>query len=129
MQGRHGKGHGHGRRRKVFFIESCLLVLLQREPSYGYSLKESLREFGVDPDTLDPSILYRTLKDMEEQGLVSSNWDEENSLGPQRKTYTLTQTGHQVLDQWIQALRIRRAEIEKLEQAYLVNIEREQEKE
>ncbi len=40
-----GQGRGGGRR-KMFFLESCLLVLLL----WGYSLMDGLREFGFQTE-------------------------------------------------------------------------------
>ncbi len=115
-----GRGFGQGRgggRRKIFFLESCLLVLLHREPGYGYSLMDGLREFGFQTEQMDISILYRALRELEELGLVASAWSDE-SLGPQRRMYTLTPPGEAALTEWMEALRQRRREIERLEAAY-----------
>lgn len=116
-----GRGFGQGRgggRRKMFFLESCLLVLLHQEPGYGYSLMNGLRTFGFQPDEMDISILYRALRELEAAGLVSGSWDEEKSLGPQRRVYTITPQGEAALSEWIESLRQRRREIEALEAAY-----------
>jgi len=115
-----GRGFGQGRgggRRKLFFLESCLLVLLRREPGYGYNLMDGLREFGFQTEQMDISILYRALRDLEELGLAASSWSDE-SLGPQRRVYTLTPPGEAALAEWMEALRQRRREIERLETAY-----------
>ena len=120
MPGGRGYGMGKGRRRgqrKMFFLQSCLLVLLHREPGYGYSLMDGLQEFGFQPDQMDISIIYRALRTLEEDGLVSDTWDD-NSLGPQRRVYTLTPQGEEALVEWIENLRQRRKEIEALEAAY-----------
>jgi PadR family transcriptional regulator PadR len=116
-----GRGFGGGRgggRRKMFFLESCLLVLLHREPGYGYSLMSGLKDFGFQTEEMDISILYRALRELEAVGLVSGSWDEEKSLGPQRRMYTITPQGESTLTEWVQALRQRRREIEALEAAY-----------
>jgi len=115
-----GRGFGGGRgggRRKMFFLESCLLVLLHREAGYGYSLMDGLKEFGFQAEQMDISILYRALRDLESAGLVVSSWGEE-SLGPQRRVYTITPQGEAALSEWIASLRQRRKEIETLEEAY-----------
>jgi len=112
-----GQGRGRGGQRKLFFLESCLLVLLHREPGYGYSLMTGLQDFGFQAEQMDISILYRALRDLEAAELVSGAWDE-NSLGPQRRVYTLTSQGEAALVEWIESLRQRRKEIEKLEAAY-----------
>lgn len=101
----------------MFFLESCLLVLLHREPGYGYSLMDGLREFGFQTDQMDISILYRALRDLEALGLASGTWDD-NSLGPQRRMYTITPQGETALAEWVEALHQRRKEIELLEAAY-----------
>jgi len=111
-----GRGRGGGRR-KMFFLQSCLLVLLHREPGYGYSLMNSLQEFGFQPEYIDISIIYRALRNLEADGLVSDTWDE-NSLGPQRRVYTITPQGETILAEWIQNLHQRKKEIEALEAAY-----------
>jgi len=113
------RGMARGRRgqRKMFFLQSCLLVLLHREPGYGYSLMDGLREFGFQPEHMDMSIIYRALRDMQANELVSDSWDD-NSLGPQRRVYTITLQGEEVLAGWIENLRQRRKEIEALEAAY-----------
>ncbi len=115
-----GRGFGGGRgggRRKMFFMDSCLLVLLHRESGYGYSLMDGLKEFGFQTEEMDISILYRALRDLESAGLAASSWGED-SLGPQRRMYTITPQGETALAEWVQALRQRRREIEALEAAY-----------
>ncbi|PWH13042.1 MAG: PadR family transcriptional regulator [Anaerolineae bacterium] len=117
----HGRGFGkgcRGGRRKMFFLESCVLVLLHQAPSYGYALMEDLRQFGFPPEQMDISILYRALRDLEDMGFVSSNWSDE-SYGPQRRVYTITPDGEAILAEWMEDLRQRRREIEALEAAYL----------
>jgi DNA-binding PadR family transcriptional regulator len=101
----------------MFFLESCLLMLLHREPGYGYSLMDGLKEFGFQTEEMDISILYRALRELEAAGLVVSSWGED-SLGPQRHMYTITPQGESALANWMQALRQRRKEIEALEAAY-----------
>ncbi len=66
---------------------------------------------------MDISILYRALRELEEAGLVTSDWSEE-SLGPQRRIYTLTAAGQNALADWMEALRQQRQAIERLEAAY-----------
>ena len=116
MPGRQGRGRGRGRR-KMLFLQSCLLVLLHHEPGYGYSLMDGLSKFGFQPDQMDISIIYRALRNLEAEGLVSDTW-EENSLGPQRRVYTITPQGEEALAEWIENLRQRRKEIDALEAAY-----------
>jgi PadR family transcriptional regulator PadR len=111
-----GQGRG-GRRRRMFFLESCLLMRLHREPGYGYSLMEGLSEFGFHTEEMDISTVYRALRNLETAELVTSSWGEE-SLGPRRRVYTTTPQGEAALADWMKSLRQRRKEIDSLMAAY-----------
>ncbi len=111
-------GRGFGRRKRIIsFLQPCLLVLLRRDQAHGYSLLSDLAEFGFDPEFLDPSLVYRALREMEMTGLVTSEWSDE-SLGPRRRVYRVTPVGEQYLAQWIADLRQTRREIDALLAAY-----------
>jgi PadR family transcriptional regulator PadR len=123
MPGRRGGGRGRGRWR-IRFLQSCLLMLLHREPGYGYNLMDGLEEFGFDPKEMDISIVYRALRNLEAEGLVHDSWDEV-SLGPQRRVYRLTPEGEKMLAEWLLDLGQRKKEIEALEAAYYAEKRRE----
>jgi PadR family transcriptional regulator PadR len=106
MHGRHGRGHGRGRgwgRPIRGFLEPCLLLVLRRGESHGYDLKDELGPFGMG--NVNPSLVYRALRDMEEEGLVRSEWDTESTAGPARRVYELTQEGRERLHEWADELR------------------------
>jgi PadR family transcriptional regulator PadR len=114
-----GRGRGGGRRRRVMsFLQPCLLVMLHRGESHGYNLLNGLEEFGFNPGQKDPSLIYRALHEMEELGLVTSEWDQDSSLGPQRRNYTITSNGEDFLKVWIADLRRTRQEIDALIMAF-----------
>lgn len=83
------------------FLRPCVLLLLAEEPSHGYDLIAKLPPFGLG-DT-DPGGLYRTLRAMEQGGLVRSHWETSNA-GPARRTYELTDEGEDWLHAWAGAL-------------------------
>jgi len=95
------------------FLEVCLLLLLYDEAGYGYGLIEQLTYFGFSKDELNISTLYRTLRKMENDGLVSSLW-VEGGQGPKKRVYEITKSGKMKLTQWVKILEIRKARIEKL---------------
>ena len=99
-----GGGSGPCPTRIYRFMEPCLLLLLHRSSSHGYSLQDELKEFGFAEAPVDPSMIYRALREMEEQGLLTSTWDTEGS-GPPRRVYQLTAQGNQYLAQWVADLR------------------------
>ncbi len=111
------RGGRRGRRRVISFLQPCLLVMLHRGEAHGYSLLNGLDEFGFNLDRLDPSLVYRALREMEAASLVTSEWGDE-SLGPQRRVYQITEDGEQALAQWVADLRRTRQEIDHLLTAY-----------
>jgi PadR family transcriptional regulator PadR len=117
-RGRRGRGRGRGRRRRMMgFLQPCLLLMLHRGDAHGYNLLNGLSEFGLNPEAHDPSMIYRALREMEETGWVTS-YEGEESLGPQRRVYRLTEEGQGHLDTWVEDLRRAKREIELLIEAY-----------
>jgi PadR family transcriptional regulator PadR len=86
------------------FVQPRLLLQLAMKPAHGYELMDVLGQES-DNSTLDPGTLYRTLRMLEEDGLVSSAWDTAGS-GPARRVYKLTDLGVDYLHSW--AITIRR---------------------
>ncbi len=121
MPGR-GRGRGRGRYRRVArMLEPSLLLLLHHGPAHGYTLLERLGQFGLEG--LNPSVVYRVLRDMEARGWVTSTWDEETTQGPPRRVYRLTARGDEVLDSSVQDLRDTRAMIDHLLGVYSQHME------
>jgi len=79
------------------FSQPRLLLELAKKTSHGYELIERLGQEG-DP-TPDPGNFYRMLRSLEEDGLVCSIWDTQNS-GPARRVYELTDQGMEFLHAW-----------------------------
>ncbi len=70
---------------------------------HGYELLERLPELVPGGGGLDLGNLYRILRGLEEENILTSEWDVDQP-GPARRTYELTDTGRGLLDQWVQAL-------------------------
>jgi DNA-binding PadR family transcriptional regulator len=103
----------------ISFLQPCLLVLLhQQGASHGYNLVSGLEQFGFNTMRIDPSLVYRSLREMEELGLVASEWSDDDSQGPQRRVYQTTEDGESFLVDWIQDLHTTRLEIDRLIAAY-----------
>jgi PadR family transcriptional regulator PadR len=115
---RGGRKRGRRKRRRVRqFLQPCLLLLLLEGEAHGYALLGEIERFGIDPERLDPSLLYRMLREMEDVGWVRSRQDED-SQGPPRKVYTITKEGEAQLAVWAEDLRRVRTEVDQLLQAY-----------
>ena len=74
-----------------------VLVILRENSSYGYQLTERLKDFGFEK--MNPGTLYRTLRQMENEGLCKSEWETSRG-GPARRMYWITVAGKGHLDSW-----------------------------
>ena len=111
--GRFGRGRGgRGRGRRGAgplpirgFVQPALLLLLHIEPQHGYGLIEGLNGIGFGDYPVDSSAIYRKLRQLEEAGMVTSDWDTEITSGPPRRVYRLTASGDEYLAAMVADLR------------------------
>jgi PadR family transcriptional regulator len=103
-------GHWGVRARVERFSEPALLLLLRERPAHGYELLEQLPALTGEA-RVDMGNLYRVLRALEEDGLVTSRW-EAGEPGPAKRTYELTAAGRRLLDGWAAALRRSRDRID-----------------
>ncbi len=72
-----------------------LAVLAQlRHEYYGYTLRKSLADRGL---VIDESTLYSLLRRLEIQGLLTSEWREEDKR--EKRFYRLSSNGEQIFTQ------------------------------
>ena len=71
----------------------AVLVQLRRE-HYGYTLRKDLADRGL---VIDESTLYPLLRRLETQGLLVSEWREEDKRN--KRFYVLSANGKQILRQ------------------------------
>ena len=89
--GNGGSGNGHRRAEQPrSWLQPFLLLALEQWQSHGYELIRRMSAFGFE--TLDRGSVYRTLRQLEKDGLVTSGWDTSKD-GPARRLYTLTDAG------------------------------------
>jgi len=84
------------------FGEPALLLLLLGGPTHGYELLERLPEVLGD-ERVDVGNVYRALRSLEDEGLVTSEW-RADLPGPAKRTYTLTDEGQELLRAWVESL-------------------------
>ncbi len=82
-------------------LSTTLLAFLRGWNAYGYELTQRLAQAGLPQS--DSGTVYRTLRQLERAGLVSSFWDTSES-GPARRMYSLTAAGEAFLSGWIDIL-------------------------
>lgn len=78
-----------------------ILLMLREWNSYGYELMDKMTTFGLS--AMNPGTFYRTLRQMEKDGIVSSSWDTETT-GPARRVYSITDAGEAYLKLWTESL-------------------------
>ena len=76
--------------RRGLLIVAVLAQL--RKEHYGYSLRTDLAALGME---MDEGTLYPLLRRLENQGLLESEWREENKR--QKRFYKLSRDGRQIL--------------------------------
>ena len=109
--GHHDDGHHHhggyrgwvrpgGRRGR--WLEPFLLRLIAEGEAYGAALIDQLDGLCMAADGVDVGMAYRTLRELEADGLVVSAWQTDD--GPPRRTYRLTVAGRRALDEWVSVM-------------------------
>ena len=107
----------HAAQLKVVDVETLILLLLLRDGStHGYDLAETLGDV-VPGERIDLGNLYRLLRSLEEEGIVTSTW-RDDLPGRSKRTYDLTPEGERLLDTWAEALRTAQNQIAAFLQRY-----------
>lgn len=96
-------------------LQTSLLAFLKNWNAYGYELTQRLAEAGM-PE-FDSGTVYRTLRQLEKAGFVSSFWDTSES-GPARRRYSLTTAGELWLKGWLDTIENYQAIVQKAMQGF-----------
>ena len=81
----------------------CLVMAVMaqlRTEHYGYTLKKELADRGVE---IDEGTLYPLLRRLESQGLLTSEWREEDKR--EKRFYRLSSEGRAILKQLLEEWR------------------------
>lgn len=90
----------------------CLIVAVLaqlREEQYGYTLRKSLAECDLE---IDEGTLYPLIRRLETQGLLISEWREENKRN--KRFYRLSRDGKNMLEQLMLELRTINASLDRI---------------
>jgi PadR family transcriptional regulator PadR len=97
---------------------SYILLAVSMQRAHGYLIEEYLKSLGFFH--VEMSTLYRTLRQLEKDGLLLSAW-EPGPTGPARRVYTLTDAGRLWLDNWRFTLELYRNMIDQFFYLYTGN--------
>ena len=73
-------GHWAVRARVERLIEPAVLLLLQERPRHGYDLLEDIPDLVGEGADVDLGNLYRLLRGLEAEGVVSSSWHVDSPV-------------------------------------------------
>ena len=93
--------HRKGSKKYERYIQASILLALKIKSSYGYELIQEIPRFGFIEGQAPPGMIYRHLRDLEEDGLVASQWETQGT-GPAKRVYQLTNEGMAALRFWIE---------------------------
>ncbi len=110
-----GPGEFEVRARVERFAEPTILFLLGDRPAHGYELLEQLPE--LTGERVDMGNLYRFLRHLEAEGIVRSEWDDDQP-GPSKRIYELTDEGRALLTEWAAELRNAQQRIDRFLTSY-----------
>jgi PadR family transcriptional regulator, regulatory protein PadR len=114
----HGWSPIGGRHR---WMEPFVLVLLAGGSAHGYAITGELEQMGITQGSIDVGQVYRTLRDLEEVGFVTSSWSV-GPAGPQRRDYKLTAAGYAAIDEWAAVMGERGRLIAEFDARYLATV-------
>lgn len=83
-------------------LEFCILLLITRQPTYGYELISTLERYPIL--AAKENTIYPLLRRLLKEGYVSASWQESAEGLPPRKYYAITDQGRTYLsamsDEW-----------------------------
>jgi len=86
---------------KKGLLSFWILLLLYERASYPYEMSAEITKISQDTISVDDNSIYRALNRFESVGIVTSEL-QQSSTGPQRRYYSITDTGKTLLTQFIQ---------------------------
>lgn len=98
-------------------LKYAILVLLESEPSSGYDLAQQFKRTVGNFWTASHQQIYLELKKLSTEGLISCTVEQQFDK-PNRKVYTITESGAESLQHWINLP----VQIPKVNDALLVKI-------
>ena len=90
----------------------CLIVAVLaqlRQEHYGYTLRKALDDLGL---AIDEGTLYPLLRRLEAQGLLTSEWREENKRN--KRFYRLSEQGELILQQLLEEWKTINASLDRI---------------
>ena len=96
------------------WTQFLFLRLIHERSMHGYQMMEELNTRGfLSKDKLEAGTVYTILRRMEHHGLITSEWEEKVD-GVDRRVYTVTPIGAEVLEKGLEVMLQRKALLDDL---------------
>ena len=105
---------GYPERRWLQFL---ILRAVCEKQTYGYNLIKSIEEFSQGRHKIKSGTMYTTLRRMEQENLLKSEWKKGKS-GPESREYKITKKGEEFLKAWLEMIIERKKMIDKMIKFY-----------
>jgi DNA-binding PadR family transcriptional regulator len=89
----------HLNRKQSRHLPAFILLFLRKQKLYGSQILEIFQTIKPNSMQVDGGGIYRVLRELEEEGFVSSEWITEGEGRPKR-IYEINESGLQELDKW-----------------------------
>ena len=100
------------------WTQFLFLRLIHEKPMHGYQIVGELNTRGfLKRESLETGSVYTILRRMEHHGLITSEW-EEKAEGVDRRVYTVTPIGAEVLKNGLEVMLQRKALLDDLASYY-----------
>ncbi len=100
------------------WTQFLFLRLIHEKPMHGYQIMEELDTRGfLKRDRLEAGSVYTILRRMEHHGLITSEWEEKTD-GVDRRVYTVTPEGAEILKDGLKIMLQRKALLDDLASYY-----------
>jgi PadR family transcriptional regulator PadR len=100
------------------WTQFLFLRLIHEKPMHGYQIMEELNTRGfLTKDRLEAGSVYTILRRMEHRGLITSEWEEKTD-GVDRRVYTVTPEGTEILKDGLEIMLQRKALLDDLASYY-----------
>jgi len=106
--------YGYPERRWLQFL---ILRVVCEKQTYGYNLIKSIEEISQGRHKIKSGTMYTTLRRMEQENLLKSEWKKSKS-GPDSREYKITKKGEEFLKTWLEMIIERKKMIDKMAKFY-----------
>ncbi len=105
---------GYPERRWIQFL---ILRVVCENSLHGYGIIKEIEELSEGRHVIKTGTMYTTLRRMEKEGLVRSEW-KESDFGPNKRDYRITEKGREHLKGWLEMIKERKKMMEKMTSFY-----------